>query len=426
MISALRFCLAVHSRGGQSSPAARRSRILWIALLAATAAFAAPAQAQQVKPLLDLRLRWEDVDQDGFSEDAHAVTLRVRTGMEATFKDWDVLAEGEGTLAFAENYDNGLTGKAGYPIVSDPENIELNRLQVQYRGLAKTLITAGRQRINIEDQRFVGSSGWRQNEQTFDAVRLQYGDAQSLKADFTYSWSVRTIWGIDGAGVRPQAIGGNNLFATVSYPTPVGTLSGFAYVVDQDEAEVQDFKLSSQTYGVRLAGDRKLSDNAKLNYALSYATQSDHHRNPNDYRADYWLVDLGLELGSAKFGIGHERLGAADGLLLTSFQTPLATLHKFQGWADKFLTTPPNGIRDWYGSAGYGWKKLAGLEAINATLVYHRFNSDRLGLHYGNEWDAMVSAKKGRWTATAKLAAYHADEFATDTRKFCLQLEWAY
>ena len=397
-----------------------------IAFLAAAAAFAAPAEAQQLKPLLDLRLRWENVDQEGFSKDSDALTLRGRAGIELTSGDWALFAEGEGTAALIEKYDSGLNGKAAFPLIADPENVELNRLQLQYRGLNKALVTAGRQRINIEDQRFVGSSGWRQNEQTFDAVRFEYGDPKGLRVDLTYGWSVRTIWGIDGRDARQQSIGGNNAFATVSHPTPVGTLSGFAFVVDQDESEVQGFRLSSQTYGVRLAGSHKFSPAAKLNYALSFASQSDHNRNPNDYRADYWLADVGFELEPAKFGIGHERLGADEGLPLTSFQTPLATLHKFQGWADKFLTTPPNGVRDWYGSVGYGWKKAAGLDAINATLVYHRFKSDRLGLDYGSEWDAMVSAKKGRWTATAKLAAYEADEFATDTRKLWLQLEWAY
>jgi hypothetical protein len=397
-----------------------------ILFFAAVAVAAAPAQAQQVKPLADFRLRWEDVDQDGFGKDADALTLRGRAGMELTSGDWSLIAEGEGTAALGEQYDSGLNGKTGYPIVADPENIELNRLQLQYRGLKKALITVGRQRINIEDQRFVGSAGWRQNEQTFDAVRFEYGDAKGLKADLAYSWSVRTIWGIDGRDARQQAIGGNNVFATVSHPTPVGTLSGFAFVVDQYEAQVQGFRLSSHTYGVRLAGSRQIARSARVNYALSYATQSDHHRNPNDYRADYWLADLGLEWGSAKLGLGHERLGADEGAPLTSFQTPLATLHKFQGWADKFLTTPPNGIRDWYASAGYGWKKAAGLDSITATLVYHRFNSDRLDLHYGSEWDAMISARKGRWTATAKLAAYDADDFATDTRKLWFQLECAY
>jgi hypothetical protein len=83
-------------------------------------------------------------------------------------------------------------------------------------------------------------------------------------------------------------------------------------------------------------------------------------------------------------------------------------------------------VRDWYGSAGYGWKNVAGLDSIAATLVYHRFDGDRQSLHYGNEWDAFLSAKKGRWTATAKLASYHADDLSSDTKKVWLQLEWVY
>jgi len=399
---------------------------LTITCAAAALVAPAPAGAQDIKPLLDVRSRYEYVDQDGFDREANAWTLRARGGFELTSGDWNLLAEGEATAALREHYNSGLNSKTSYPMVADPENIELDRLQIQYRGLPKTLVTAGRQRINIDDQRFVGASGWRQNEQTFDAVRLEYGDPKGLRADLTYSWSVRTIWGIDGRGARPQAIGGNNVFATVSHPTVLGTLSGLAILVDQDDAAVQGFQLSSQTYGFRLTGARGLSRSTKLNYALSYARQSDYHRNPNDYRANYWLADVGVERGATKLGLGYEILGADEGLPLTSFQTPLATLHKFQGWADKFLTTPPNGVRDFYASAGYGWKGLLGFDSVSASLVHHRFRSDRLDLDYGNEWDAQLSAKKGRLTASAKFAAYDADEFATDTTKFWLQFEWAY
>lgn len=396
------------------------------ALIAAALAAPAPALGQELKPLADMRLRYEHVDQEGLPDEADALTYRIRAGAELKWSDWSLLAEGEGTAALVEQYDSGLNGKTQYPIVADPENIELNRLQLQYRGLKKSVFTLGRQRINIEDQRFVGSVGWRQNEQTFDAARIEYGDAKGLQLDVTYSWSARTIWGVDGTGVRQQAISGDNLFALASYPTPAGKLSAFAFLVDQDEADVQSYRLSSQSYGVRLTGSQPLSKTARLTYALSYAHQSDYHRNPNDYSASYWLVDAGLEFGGFKLGAGFEGLGADEGLAFTSFQTPLATLHKFQGWADKFLTTPPNGIHDYYASAGYGWKKPLGLDSINAAIVYHRFDSDRLDLHYGNEWDAQLTARKGRWGATAKVAAYDADEFATDTTKFWLQLEWAY
>ena len=138
------------------------------------------------------------------------------------------------------------------------------------------------------------------------------------------------------------------------------------------------------------------------------------------------MAEAGLEISAWKIGLGYELLGADKGLAFTSFQTPLATLHKFQGWADKFLTTPPNGIQDYYAQAGYGWKKVAGLDAMNALAVYHRFDSARADQRYGDEWDASLAAKKGKWTVTAKFADYQAKQFATDTRKAWLQLDWVY
>lgn len=398
-------------------------------LIAAVAgAFASPAAASDIiaKPLLDTRLRWENVDQQGIAKDADAVTFRARVGAELAAGNWRLLGEMEGTAALVDHYFNGLNGRTQYPLVADPTNLEINRLQLQYRGLPRTAVTVGRQRITIEDQRFVGSSGWRQNEQTFDAARVEYGTPKSLQVDVTYAWSVRTIWGVDGIGARPSSISGDNLFGTASYPTPLGKLTGFAFLVDQDQAAVQNFRQSSQSYGVRLAGSRPLFKLVKLNYALSYARQSHYHRNPNRYSADYYLIDASLEVAALKLAGGYEVLGADNGAPFTSFQTPLATLHKFQGWADKFLVTPPNGVRDLYTSAGYGMKKPIGLDSATAQIAFHRFDSDRLSQHYGDEWDALVSAKKGRWTATAKLASYRADFFATDTRKLWLQLEWIY
>ena len=399
---------------------------LVIGLAAGWIAAPSVAAGVTVKPLLDFRLRWENVDQDGIAKDANAVTLRGRAGAEITAGDFKLLGEAEGTAPIVDHYFSGLNSKTQYPLVGDPKNAEINRLQLQYKGIKKTTLTVGRQRINIEDQRFVGAAAWRQNEQTFDAARVEYGDAKGLQLDLTYAWSDRTIWGVEGKGVRQQAISGDNVFAVASYPTPIGKLTGFAFLVDQDEAVVQNFRQSSQSYGVRLAGSRPLSKPVKLTYALSYARQSDYHHNPNNYHADYALAEAGLEVWAWKIGLGYELLGADKGLAFTSFQTPLATLHKFQGWADKFLTTPPNGIQDYYAQAGYGWKKKLGLDAINTQVVYHRFDSDRLNLHYGNEWDALVSAKKGKWTATAKFADYNAKQFATDTRKLWLQLEYAY
>lgn len=377
-------------------------------------------------PMLDSRLRYEHVGQDGLSRDAEALTFRTRAGAQLLGDDWSALAEVEATVALSDRYDDGLSGRTRLPLVADPETVELNRIQLQYRGLPQAVLTMGRQRINLDDQRFVGAVDWRQNEQTFDAVRIEWAGLPNIKADLSYVWSVRTIWGRDGHGARQQAIGGDNLLANLGWKTPVGTLTIFAYLVDQDEVPVSGYRLSSQTYGLRLAGTRSLLGLGTLGYAASYARQTDWHRNPNDYSADYWLADATLDLGGPRLGAGFELLGADKGQALTSFQTPLATAHKFQGWADKFLTTPPDGIRDLYASTGYGWQRIGPFEQVNVQAIYHRYDSDRDRRRYGTEWNLVAGARLKRVTLTAKYANYQANGFATDTRKFWLQLDYAY
>lgn len=398
-------------------------------LLATTAALAVagPACAQDIRltPLVDGRVRYEHVEQDGIARDADALTVRVRGGVQAASGSWSALVEAQGTLAPIDAYYDGVQGAATRPLVADPENIALYRAQLQYRTKALA-VTAGRQRIVLDDERFVGNVAFRDNAQTFDAVRAEMTAILRLKLDVTYAWGVRTIWGINGTGARQQAVSGDNVFANLSYATPVGNLIGFAYLVDQDEAAVQGFRLSNQTYGVRLAGTRAFSKAVKLAYQFSYARQDDWHRNPNGYGANYYLADATVSVAGWSLNGGYEVLGAEQGVAFTSFQTPLGTNFKFQGWADKFLTTPPNGVRDLYAGGGYGWKKVLGADAITLSGTWHRFRSDRLGQAYGREIDLIASAKVRRATVSARYARYRADAFATDTDKAWLQIDWTY
>ncbi|MFC3440680.1 hypothetical protein ACFOKF_05615 [Sphingobium rhizovicinum] len=395
---------------------------------AAMLAVAGPAYAQQIrlKPVAEARLRYEHADQDGLAEEkSDALTLRARAGLTASSGALSATIVGQGTLAVVDDYYDGVNGAATRPIIADPENIALYIAQLQYKTKALTL-TGGRQRIVLDDERFVGNVAFRDNGQTFDAVRAELTPAKGVKLDVAYVWSVRTIWGFQGSGARQQAVGGDNIFANLSYVTPVGTLTGFAYLVDQDEAAVQAFRLSSQTYGLRLAGAQSLSKAAKISYQLSYARQSDYHRNPNDYSADYWLADATLDVKGWKLNAGYEVLGASSGAPFTSFQTPLGTNFKFQGWADKFLTTPANGIRDLYVGGGYGWKQLGPLSGVSLQAVWHRFDSDRLDQHYGNELNLIASAKVKKTMLSIRYADYDAKSMATDTKKFWVQADWAY
>jgi hypothetical protein len=385
------------------------------------------AQAQEVRvtPLAEARLRYEHVDQDGLAENADALTLRVRAGVSASAGGFGALVEAQGNLAVADAYYDGLEGPATRPLVADPQNVAIHRLQGRYAS-RRFALTAGRQRIALDDERFVGASGFRQNGQSFDAVRLEWTPLAGVKADASYVWSVRTIWGIDGTGPRQRAVGGDTVLLNASARTPLGTLTGFGYWIDQDEAAVQGYRLSSRTFGARLVGIQALAADVKLGWTASHARQSDHHRNPNRYRADYWLGELALDARGWKLAGGYEVLGADRGTALTSFQTPLATGFKFNGWADKFLTTPPDGLRDLYLSVGRGWKVAGPARPLSLQATWHRFTSDRLLRRYGDEIDLLATARLGRYTLSARYAAYQASGFATDTHKAWLQLEWAF
>jgi hypothetical protein len=374
----------------------------------------------QIKPIVDARLRYESVDQGPLEADA--LTLRLRAGAEARLGKFSILAEGEGTLAPVNDYNAfpfviiDSQRRPQFAVVSDPQNVELNRLQLQYKSKELT-VTAGRQRINLDDQRWVGSVGWRQNEQTFDAIR---GEATvgPVSLDLTYAISQRTIFGGD-AGPR-AAIGGKFIFAGLG--TKLGPIQGklFSYLIDYDEG----FALpnSSQTYGGYLAGSVPLGKATEFSLRASYARQSDYGRNPFDYAADYWSFEAGTKLAGFNITGGWERLGSDNG---RAIQTPLATLHKFNGWADLFLTTPPNGLEDAYLSVGRTFEGVKMLPGLNANVAFHQFDSARSNLEYGTEWDASAGFKIGKVGLLLKYANYDAKDFGADTRKLWLQAEWA-
>lgn len=420
------------------------SKLLAAALLASPIALAQPAQAAgnafgapvavgdgfTIDPIIDARIRYEGVDQP--TVDADALTLRLRSGVEFRHAPsrLSLLVEGEGTLALSRRYNafpfarpESSQRRPGFAVVADSESIGLNRLQVQYRSKAVTL-TIGRQRINLDDQRFVGSVSWRQNEQTFDAVRAEVV-LGPVMLDGSYAIRQDTIFGSD-AGPR-RSIDGD--FAFLGASTKLGPLTAkvFSYLVDYDEA----FALSnaSQTYGGRVAGSIPLSGAVKLNLLASYALQRDMGRNPVRYKADYLAGEVGLSYRGFTLTGGYEKLGAdhgADGGAGRAFQTPLATLHKFNGWADIFLNTPATGLEDRYVTLAKTFPKVKALPGLNAMVTYHDFRSDGRGVAYGTEWDASIGFRAGKVGWLAKYANYNARNFGNDRQILWLQAEVAF
>jgi hypothetical protein len=391
---------------------------------ASTFAFATPVVARDSDPvaigddvtldlMLNARLRYETVDQASSVADAEAPTLRLRFGGEIKVSNFSLLADVETTRAFKSSYNDTLpiNGVEPFPVIADPESFELNRAQISWMKDG-TGVTLGRQRINLDNARFVGNVGWRQNEQTFDAVRGQ-ARIGPVTLDATYSDSQRTIFGADSPN---EHFDGDIVLLNAGAKVDILDIKAFGYLIDYDTR----LAFSSQTYGV-LARATIPIGGLKLNATGSYARQSDYGANPVGYSADYLNVELAGTLAGFTLGAGYEELGSDGGV--ASFQTPLATLHAFNGWADLFLTTPPAGLRDYYVKFGKALK-APGLPGLNAAVVYHEFDSDFGGLEYGSEWDASLGFKVGPIALLAKYADFNSNGFASDTRKFWLQAEY--
>lgn len=390
------------------------------------AVFASPVGAQEslfgpfevandltLDPIMAARLRYETVDAENGLDGAEAVTSRIRAGFQLRSGTIALLAEGEGTLALLDDYNDTLlsNGIEPFPVVADPENFELNRLQFSVmRDGTRAMI--GRQRIILDDARFVGNVGWRQNEQTFDALRgrARFGP---VALDATYAISQRTIFGVDSPN---EYFDGDFVFINAGADVVGVDAKAFAYLIDYD-ARVA---FSSQTYGFRAAVELPLAV-FPVTAEASFATQSDYRSNPVDYTAEYYSFRFGTQVTGFAVAAGYEELGSDGGV--AAFQTPMATLHAFQGWADVFLVTPATGVRDYYASASYNFGDSLPLAGLNTAVAYHRFDSDFGDINHGSEWDASLGFKLGAVSLLAKYANYDASAFAVDTEKFWLQAD---
>jgi hypothetical protein len=135
--------------------------------------------------------------------------------------------------------------------------------------------------------------------------------------------------------------------------------------------------------------------------------------------AMYWRADIGLGVGAFLVAATYELLGGDPSS--GAFSTPLATLHGYNGWADKFLTTPVNGLEDLFlsATATLGRWKLEG--------VLHDYSADTGGASWGTELDVLVVyTARGSRALRPRHALYDAEDWATDTDKFWLYTEWGF
>ncbi len=348
-------------------------------------------------PLLNMRLRYEEVDSEAAVEDAQALTLRTRLGYQSgKLHGFDVMGEFEDTRIVGK-VDNFAPHLNGYPVIADPEVTELNRAAIRYSGsnaLEGLVATYGRQRIIYDNARFVGNVGWRQDEQTFDGAKVDYG-----VGDVTVSAAYLTQ--VNGITPKFDANVSSTLLNASWAAAPGGTLTAYGYLLETDNVPDSD----NDTYGLRYAGAFDL-DAVKLLLTLEGAQQEVEAGD-----TDYVFAEVGAQVAGVTVKLAQEVLGSDDGVV--AFQTPLATKHAFNGWADQFLGTPADGLEDTFVTVS---GKLAGFKL---AAVYHDFQSNEGSTDYGTETDLLVARPIGKhYVVGLKYADYSADEFGADTSKY--------
>ncbi len=368
-------------------------------------------------PNLDLRLRYENVEQDNALEEATAYTVRTRLGYTTgKWNNFDLQVELEDVHALGDEDYNSCPGalsdscnrKTQFSVIGDPADTELNQFWLRYSGIPGTVLKYGRQRLALDNHRFIGTVGWRQNEQTFDAASIV--NTSLPKTTITYAY-LNDVNGIFFNDFRM----GSHLLNVGFAASPKFNLTGYGYLLDF-ELDVPA-RRDTQTLGLRATGAVPFSA-VQFLYTLEYADQGDYKDSPSTVDASYALVELGAGSKYLTGKLGYEVLGG-DGVF--GFQTPLATLHAFQGWADLFLNTPATGVQDAYLSLG---GPLAG---FNWLAVYHQFSPDTSGDDYGDEIDLQVARPiNDNFSVLLKYADYSADAFAVDTKKLWVQAEYKF
>lgn len=388
------------------------------AIVVAVVSSAAPLSAQDTtdSPSLsvvfaaDTRLRYEFAESDDQPLDGEALTLRIRPSVEiAPIPEFSILAEAEGIISVLPDSRNGFLGAPGRPPVADEETLELNRLQVEFAPTDAISVVLGRQRIALDDERFIGIVDFRQNQQTYDAVTASLGGPGGLIVQGGYIWRVGRVLGPE----RPDGVfDSDSFYVNAALPLPIGQVSAFHYDLDLDDRV--NPVIRSQTTGASVRG-RAFPGEVGLFWEAGYARQSAEGATPEFVRAAFRA-----ERGEVSFSLKYEELGSDNGV---AFQTPLATLHRFQGAADLFLLTPPEGIEDIEARATWRIGSLGAARGTRISLQYNAFSAAAGRQSWGDEWGAEFATTIASTRLSIAAARYSADGFGADTTRVWLTAE---
>ena len=315
-----------------------------------------------------------------------------------------------------------------YDVIDDPQQYRLTQVYMDFT-TDESYVRAGRQILNIDNERFFGSNNWRQMFQTFDAFSIVDNSYKPLLITASY------IFGTNGINVQENAQSTSSLVLNMAYkPKKYLHVTPYVYML----ASTPTF-LGSDTYGIRFDGDMDINSDLSLHYDFSYAKQSNASLlysvdESSKIDASYYSVGFGSRYKNIYAMIKYESLGKAENESADGFSTPYASLHDFNGWADIFVTridgsgNNKNGLSDANIELGYN------ASVGDFIARYHSFSAEsgeknnlgnEIDIAYIKEFDSING-----FTTTLKGAYYKKGDSGIgsdfDVEKVWVQLDYKF
>ena len=252
-------------------------------------------------PRLDTELRYEQYVADRLLGEADAVQLRALPGVTLSAGPWSLGARSNAAIR--------IVGRDRATAPRAPEAIGLDEFMLRYTGLPHMMISVGRQRLGMAGAALTGD---RDGAQTFDAARIRWSGLRGLSADLAFAWASSSMWA-EAARPVPTVLPGDSVFAELNWTSRLGTLSGYAYQVDQRPERSGQFRLLNQVFGTRFRGSSQV-DEVRLAYSLSYVRQLGSVANLAGGAPTYWQIGNNLDLGDLTATHTSYRRFAANGI----------------------------------------------------------------------------------------------------------------
>ena len=332
-----------------------------------------------------VRYRLDYLDQDPSTKDALASTLRLNLAFHTL--------PFHGFSGYLDFYNNAVVGNDLYnsiqnagssnaqnrPVIVDPAGRGVNEGYGRYanKEWLDTKITVGRQLFTLNDEVFVTASTYRQNNNRFDAASIESHPLPELLVQYAYIWNNQNVLDVG----KPMASHVGN----VKYSKKgIGGIAAYTVLLDYEDSPNRDVS----TFGIRIDGPFKLSDDVSVIYEADVAKQSDAFDNTQNIDANYLMARVGINVKKWYASVGYRHQSGVSDASDAPFEgSQIGYPWPWRGNTEQMVFTPTNGLNTlmvWVGGA------IPPVPGLSFDLWYFTFNSTENNIDYGSDSSAAL------------------------------------